>query len=188
MGDKVHNIWVYSNSETYNLQKKERLLEMNIICFHNPDEENGYLSNWYRSYFKVNGIEFSSMEQYMMYRKAVCFNDRGSADKILETDDVAEIKALGRGVSGYDDHYWNGVRHVIVYEGLVAKFSQNEDLKEKLLGTGNDILAECAVKDRIWGIGLSMNDPDRHDMTKWKGSELSFQMIKVMLNKEHTLA
>ena len=40
----------------------------------------------------------------MMYRKAVCFNDRGSADKILETDDVAEIKALGRGVSGYDDH------------------------------------------------------------------------------------
>ena len=98
---------------------------MNIICFHNPDEENGYLSNWYMSYFKVDGIEFSSMEQYMMYRKAVCFNDRGSADRILETDDVAEIKALGRGVSGYDDHYWNGVRQVIVYEGLVAKFSQN---------------------------------------------------------------
>ena len=53
---------------------------MNIICFHNPDEENGYLSNWYISYFKVDDIEFSSMEQYMMYRKAVCFNDRGSAD------------------------------------------------------------------------------------------------------------
>ena len=75
---------------------------MNIICFHNPDEENGYLSNWYMSYFKANGIEFSSMDQYMMYRKAVCFNDNISADKILETDDVAEIKALGRGVSGYD--------------------------------------------------------------------------------------
>ena len=39
---------------------------MNIICFHNPDEENGYLSNGYMSYFKVDGIEFSSMEQYMM--------------------------------------------------------------------------------------------------------------------------
>lgn len=71
------------------------------------------------------------MTQYMMYRKAVCFNDRGSADKILETDDVAEIKALGRVVSGYDDHYWNGVRQVIIYEGLVAKFSQNEDLKKR---------------------------------------------------------
>ena len=41
---------------------------MNIICIHNPDEENEYLSNWYMSYFKIDGIEFSSMEQYMMYR------------------------------------------------------------------------------------------------------------------------
>ena len=104
-----------------------------------------------------------------MYRKAVCFNDRGSADKMLETDDVAEIKALGRGVLGYDDHYWNGVRQVIVYEWLIARFSQNEDLKERLLDTGNDIMAECAVKDRIWGIGLSMNDHDRQDISKWKG-------------------
>ena len=102
----------------------------------------------------------------------VCFNDHNCADKILEPDDVADIKALGRGVSGYDDHYWNGVRQVIVYEGLVAKFSQNEDLKKRLLYNGNDILAECAVKDRVWGIGLSMNDPDRQDISKWKGQNL----------------
>lgn len=31
---------------------------MNVICFHNPDEENGYLSNWYLSHFTVKGIEF----------------------------------------------------------------------------------------------------------------------------------
>ena len=24
---------------------------MSIVCFHNPDEENGYLSNWYLSEF-----------------------------------------------------------------------------------------------------------------------------------------
>lgn len=24
-----------------------------IICFHNPNEENGYLSNWYPSHFTV---------------------------------------------------------------------------------------------------------------------------------------
>ena len=32
---------------------------MNIICFHNPNEENGYLSNWYLSDFSVDGIEFT---------------------------------------------------------------------------------------------------------------------------------
>ena len=45
-----------------------------------------------------------------------------------------------------------------INKGLQAKFSQNEELKEKLLGTKDAILAECAVRDRIWGIGLSMTD------------------------------
>ena len=34
------------------------------------------------------------------------------------------------------------------------------------------MLAECAVKDRIWGIGLSMRNPDRHDQEKWQGQNL----------------
>lgn len=44
---------------------------MNVICFHNPEEENGYLSNWYLSDFTINNIKFTSMEQYMMYSKAL---------------------------------------------------------------------------------------------------------------------
>lgn len=145
---------------------------MNILCFHNPDEKNGYLSNWYKSSFTVNGITFSSMEQYMMYQKAICFNDKEIAAQIRSSDDVSHIKALGRLVSGYNENYWNGVRQIMVYEGLLLKFSQNESLKEKLKATGNDILAECAVKDRIWGIGLSMKDPDRFDLKKWNGQNL----------------
>lgn len=145
---------------------------MGIVCFHNPAEENGFLSNWYLSRFVVDGISFSSMEQFMMYQKAVCFGDSGIADQILKTDDVARIKELGRLVSGYDDNHWNGVRQIVVYQGLMAKFSQNEDLKEQLLQTGNSVLAECAVKDKIWGIGLSMKDPDRLERAKWKGQNL----------------
>ena len=144
----------------------------NIICFHNPDEENGYLSNWYLSLFSLGGVAFSSVEQYMMYRKAICFRDESAAAKILTTDNVAEIKALGRLVSNYDDHHWNGVRQIIVYEGLLAKFSQNDCLKEQLKATGDAVLAECAVKDCIWGIGLSMTNPDRLDITKWNGQNL----------------
>lgn len=145
---------------------------MPVICFHNADEENGYLSNWYPSTFTLKGIDFSSMEQYMMHRKAICFDDDKVAAQILATEDVAEIKALGRLVSGYDENLWNGVRQIVVYEGLLAKFSQNPELKERLKSTGSAVLAECAVKDRIWGIGLSMRDPDRFDRTKWKGQNL----------------
>ena len=33
-------------------------------------------------------------------------------------------------------------------------------------------VAECAVKDRIWGIGRSMTDPERLDRSKWNGQNL----------------
>ncbi len=145
---------------------------MNIICFHNPDEENGYLSNWYLSDFTINNITFSSMEQYMMYQKAIIFNDVEISKKILNTNDASKIKILGRMVSNYDDITWNGVRQIIIYLGLHAKFSQNEELREKLKATGNFTIAECSVQDKIWGTGLSMKDDDRFDKTKWKGTNL----------------
>jgi hypothetical protein len=156
---------------------------MQVICFHNPDEENGYLSNWYRSRFTVEDVKFSSMEQFMMYRKAVCFHDDKIAAQILATDDVVEIKAFGRAVAGYDDHVWNGIRQIVVYEGLLAKFSQNEELRAMLKGTGKALLAECAVQDRIWGIGLSMKNPDRLEPSKWQGQNLLGYAL--MMVREH---
>lgn len=120
---------------------------MKILCFHNPDEENGYLSNWYLSEFNVSNITFSSMEQFMMYQKAMCFCDQTIAKKILTTHDVAQIKKFGRQVSNYNENRWNGIRQIVVYEGLLAKFSQNLNLKDLLKATGDNLLAECAVKD-----------------------------------------
>lgn len=144
----------------------------NIICFHNPDEINGYLSNWYLSEFNINGIQYSSMEQYMMYQKALLFNDSDIAGQILGTSNVGKIKALGRAVKNYNELMWSGQRQIIVYNGLLEKFSQNTALKEQLLATGQSILAECAVQDRIWGIGLSMKDDKRFNMNEWQGQNL----------------
>lgn len=156
---------------------------MSVICFHNPNEENGYLSNWYPSQFTVEKKTFSSMEQFMMYRKAIFFGDEVVATNILATHDASQIKALGRQVSNYDEHIWNGIRQIVVYEGLLAKFLQNGDLKDELISTDEAILAECAVKDLIWGVGLSMKDPDRLDKTKWKGQNLLGYTL--MMVREH---
>lgn len=143
-----------------------------VIGFHNPDEAYGYLSNWYLSDFLVEGIEFSSMEQYMMYKKASLFKDKDIASQIMETSNVRKIKSYGRSVSNYNDTVWNGMRQLIIYKGLIEKFKQNDDLKQKLLDTGDAILAECAVQDKIWGIGISMTDPNKNDLTKWRGQNL----------------
>lgn len=63
---------------------------------------------------------------------------------------------------------------------MVEKFRQNDELKAKLLDTQEDILAECAVQDKIWGIGLSMKDDKRFDMEEWQGQNLlGFALMRV---------
>ena len=95
---------------------------MQIVRFHNPDEENGFLSIWYPSAFECGGARFSSLEQSMMYQKAICFSDERTAARILETDEPAQIKELRREVAPYDDHVWSGDRQIAVHEGRLPKF------------------------------------------------------------------
>ena len=57
----------------------------------------------------------------MMYRKAICFCDASVAAQILAADDAGEIKLLGRKVSNYDEPMWNGLRQIVVYEGLMVR-------------------------------------------------------------------
>ena len=64
--------------------------------------------------------------------------------------DASDAKKLGRQVPLRGD--WEEVKDNIMYEICKAKFTQNEDLKEKLLATGNDILEEGNTwGDRVWG-------------------------------------
>lgn len=55
-----------------------------------------------------------------------------------------------------------------------------------LLATGDDLLAECAVKDRIWSIGLSMRDPNRLDRSKWNGQNLLGYALMMVREKLKT--
>lgn len=109
-------------------------------------------------------------------------NKQQLASKIWESANKMRSKIEA---NEYKDY--NGVRQILVFEGLLAKFSQNQELKRNLLATGDNTLAECAVKDRIWGIGLSMTDPARFDRNKWKGQNLlgyTLMMVRSCLLKQ----
>ena len=145
----------------------------NIICFHKPEEPNGFLSNWYMSsFFDDEYGEFSSAEQYMMYRKAVLFGDDETARQVMVLSSPAEIKALGRLVKGFDQKLWDENKYEIVKRGVQLKFSQNKELMERLLSFGGCVFAECSVSDRVWGIVLSISSPDRFSVKKWRGENL----------------
>ena len=52
----------------------------------------------------------------------------------------------GRQVKNYNDDVWNNERYEIMKNGLRLKFSQNLDLKQSLLATGNKNLYEASPK------------------------------------------
>ena len=126
------------------------------VFFHLPQDLDGYLSNWYPAAFTLDGITFSSTEQYIMYRKCQIFGDTASASAVLATDDPAQQQAIGKKASGFNATLWDGLKQAIAFRGLMAKFSQNEDLKKQLLDTGDKYLVECE-NPRAYGKGLTAN-------------------------------
>ena len=154
--------------------------EVDAYFFHRPEEPHGYLSNWYTSPFDLDGMHFTSVEQYIMYRKCKIFGDEISAKAVLATEDTATQQAIGRNAAGYIGSVWAGMRQMVVLRGLMAKFSQNEDLKQKLLDTGDAYLVECAGSDKIWACGIRLNDDKRFNAENWTGDNiLGFALMEV---------
>jgi len=153
---------------------------VSAIYFHLPEEPYGFLSNWYMSDFVLDGIEFNSNEQYIMYRKAKLLGDDETAEAILAADTPAEHQKLGQNAKGYNDALWHGMRQMVAARGLYAKFSQNEELKKQLLETDDAFLVECAYKDLNWACGWHLDDDERKDISKWRGKNLlGFALMEV---------
>lgn len=143
-----------------------------VVVFWKPGEKNGYLSNWYSSPFVSDGVSFLCCEQYIMWAKAQLFQDFGAAKKILEATDPGKQKALGRAVKNFKEAAWEQHRQRILERALHAKFSQNQRLQDLLLTTAPAQLAEASPKDKIYGIGMSPDDPDVQDPNLWQGQNL----------------
>ena len=142
------------------------------VFFWKVDEENGWMSNWYRRKFVIDDFEYLHVEQYMMSRKAKLFHDAASYTAILRETDPQECKRLGKGVKPFDPLQWNQVKYEIVKTGNRAKYEQNPDLKQKLLDTGNAVLAEASPRDRIWGIALDAATAACTNPFTWPGKNL----------------
>jgi hypothetical protein len=129
----------------------------------------GYLGQWFRSPFVLDGVRYSHAEQAMMAAKARMFNDAEVLAKILAASKPSEQKALGRQVRGYVDEVWKKAARDIVTRVNVAKFSQDPELKQQLLETGDRIIVEASPEDALWGIGIAVDDPRASQPDQWPG-------------------
>lgn len=133
---------------------------------------SGSFSQWYESDMVIDNQEFNCNEQYMMYKKAVLFKDYKQAEKIMNTDDPKEQKALGRQVLNFNKDVWESVCRDIVFRANYAKFTQNAELYNLIMNPEwtNLEFCEASPYDRIWGIGLDENNPLSYNKETWQGT------------------
>ena len=119
-------------------------------------------------------------KNYMMYHKALLFNDTAMASEILAEPSPQATRSLGRRVTPFSDETWAANRERIVTQASILKFSHpvSEDgfrrgngegaaelpagaegngggrLRAALLETGEREIVEASPRDRIWGVGF----------------------------------
>lgn len=142
------------------------------------------LSNFYPSVFYHLRKPYLSIEHFYVTQKLIamnCLNDLAKLNACLKgsnflnsflygkitTQEIQEnptylewfhnymkqIKEYGRTRNG-DIAKWENVKVKVMELGLSLKFN-NEDMKQVLLDTKDDILVECSPYDYFWGIGMS---------------------------------
>ena len=144
-----------------------------------------WLSNFWNAPFEYKGHTFFCNEQAFMWEKAVLFGDKVMEEKILVAKTPAEAKKLGRKVTPFDKEKWDSVRYQVMLDINYAKYSQVEDCKNRLLDPMFDghMFVEASPTDRIWGIGMSVSNPNIDNPANWRGRNLLGKVITEVRNR-----
>lgn len=114
-------------------------------------------------------FNFTCNEQFIMFSKAMLFDDKSTATQILLETQPLQIKKLGRQVKPFDQMKWEQSKDEIFKTGLRLKFEQNNDLKSLLLSHLNATFVEANPYDTTYGAGLAATDMRIQNPNQWCG-------------------
>lgn len=107
---------------------------------------NRFLSNFYETSVEWEGLTYPSSEAAFQATKTLDQEDR----KRFQTMAPTIAKREGYKVKLREN--WEDIKIDVMYQIVLAKFSQNEFLKQKLIATGREWLKEGNTwGDRTWG-------------------------------------
>ena len=110
--------------------------------------EYKFLSNFYEAEFVMGDTTFSTAEHAFQASKA---KDQPEIyDKIVNASSPKKAKRKGKKPDLPEN--WFGVKKYVMLQVVTAKFSQNPELRQKLLDTGDETLVELnRWGDTYWG-------------------------------------
>lgn len=105
-----------------------------------------FLSNFYNAPVTFEGLTYLNNEAAFQSAKTI-----SKIIRITFTNlDASTAKQYGRKIDLRPD--WEDIKIDIMYQICLNKFTQNPELKEKLLATGNQELIEGNTwGDKVWG-------------------------------------
>ena len=116
-----------------------------------------FLSNFFPAEVTYNGLTYQNNEAAFQAQKTYSKEERIE----FTTLEPRDAKRRGRRVRLRKD--WEQVKDRIMEEIVRAKFSQNEELKEQLLATGDAQLVEGnRWNDRYWGVDIRSGVGENH--------------------------
>ena len=132
-----------------------------------------FLSNFYEAPVTIEGITYQNNEAAFQAHKTVHISQRTQVCNL----NPSEAKQLGRRIKLRND--WEHVKEDIMYKVCLCKFTQNLDLAEKLLQTGDEYLEEGNTwGDREWGTVNGVGDNKLGKVLMKIRSQLEKQMKK----------
>ncbi len=124
--------------------------EPTVINFYSTTGEYGCFSNFSRHSIFLKGKRWPTSEHYFQAQK---FAGTEHEEAVRMCKKPSEAANMGRSRKLPLRRDWELVKDRVMLEALRAKFTQHEELKAALLGTGDAKLVEHTERDSYWGDG-----------------------------------
>jgi ribA/ribD-fused uncharacterized protein len=108
-----------------------------------------FMSNFYEAPVRFQGITWPSVEHAYQAMKTDSWRER---DNIGLAASPSLAKKIGRGVRVRED--WDNIKIDVMNALVRAKFSQNAELRQLLVGTEDEIMEGNTWGDTFWGVML----------------------------------
>jgi ribA/ribD-fused uncharacterized protein len=120
------------------------------IYFYSVREEYGCFSNFSPHGFTLKGQWWPTSEHYFQAQK---FPGTEHEQAVRQAKTPKQAAEMGRERSRPLRRDWERVKDQIMLEAVRQKFQAHADIRDILLGTGDEELVENAPGDYYWGCG-----------------------------------
>ena len=125
--------------------------------------EHRFMSNFWPSEVEYAGVTYATVEHAFQAAK---FDDLDYREIIRQASTPGKSKAFGR-TRDYPlrDGWSEGLAIQVMSELVAKKFTKDEDLKKRLLDTGDAVLVETnSWGDDIWGDSTTTIEPGKNQL------------------------